>query len=288
MEDLGNKINMLDKKISDTLNNYVLKPSFAKGALHLLLILYAAHIAPMPPKPVLDLFDNGFFKLFVFSMILWSAQFSPSTSILISLAFLVTMNYATTGKLWEHMENTQASSDSSSLNAPSKDLAMTAASSKVEGQMQMSPTVTTMVQDSKTTIITPSVVDGKLVNPTVVVAPAVVQKDGQVIVVKPDVSTMDVKSGASATPSATATQDASATDKTQTEPPKTQETQDEKETCYSSRKFDLSNLKSFNEFEMDLKPYTEDANDGDTTVAEQWQKEHSAQSSDSAPVPVNN
>ncbi len=83
-------------------------PTIIKGLVHLLLVLYVVRLAPQPPKPVLDLFENVYFKLFIFSLVLWTAQFSPSTSILISLAFLVTMNYVNTGKVWEFLENVPA------------------------------------------------------------------------------------------------------------------------------------------------------------------------------------
>lgn len=83
----------------------VMKPTFVKAIVHLLLVLYAARIAPKLPRPVYDLFENQYFKLFIFSLILWTAQFSPSISILISLAFIMTMNYANKQPIWEFMEN---------------------------------------------------------------------------------------------------------------------------------------------------------------------------------------
>lgn len=83
----------------------VMKPTFVKAIIHLLLVLYAARIAPRLPRSVYDLFENQYFKLFIFSLILWTAQFSPSISILISLAFIMTINYANRQPIWEFMEN---------------------------------------------------------------------------------------------------------------------------------------------------------------------------------------
>jgi len=83
----------------------VMKPTFVKAIVHLLLVLYAARIAPKLPRPVYDLFENQYFKLFILSLILWTAQFSPSISILISLAFIMTINYANKQPIWEFMEN---------------------------------------------------------------------------------------------------------------------------------------------------------------------------------------
>lgn len=100
-----NYVGNFDTGLNTILNDYVKKPTMIRGLVHLLLILYVARLAPTPPKAVLQLFDNVYFKLFIFSLVLWTAQFSPSTSILIALAFMVTVNYTTTGKLWEMMDN---------------------------------------------------------------------------------------------------------------------------------------------------------------------------------------
>lgn len=97
-------INKVDEQVNQVLKT-VTKPNVVKGLIHLLLILYAARLAPMLPEPVMKLFDNAYFKLLVFSMILWTAQFSPSISILIALSFMITVNYATNKPLWEFLEN---------------------------------------------------------------------------------------------------------------------------------------------------------------------------------------
>lgn len=104
---MENIIQTVDTNLNNILDNFVKKPTLIRGAVHLLLMLYAAKLAPTPPKVVLDLFDNVYFKLFAFSLILWTARFSPSTSILLALAFMVTINYSTTGKIWEMLENTE-------------------------------------------------------------------------------------------------------------------------------------------------------------------------------------
>jgi hypothetical protein len=105
MDTIKMSVDAFDNKVGSVLSNYMEKPTLVKGVVHLLLMLYVARIAPIPPKIVLDLFANIYFKLFIFSVVLWTAQFSPSTSILIALAFLVTINYTTTGKLWEMLDN---------------------------------------------------------------------------------------------------------------------------------------------------------------------------------------
>lgn len=104
-------VNTFDNQLSTLLNEYVKKPTLIRGIVHLLLILYVARLAPSLPKEVLVLFENQYFKLFVFSLVLWTAQFSPSTSILIALAFMVTVNYSTNKSLWEFLENVEVETD---------------------------------------------------------------------------------------------------------------------------------------------------------------------------------
>ncbi|NBP13180.1 hypothetical protein EBU95_02145 [bacterium] len=99
-------IKKFDNQVNEIFEGIVKKPEYVRGALHLLLILYAAKIAPVLPNHILSLFDNAYFKLFVFSLILWTAQFSPSTAILISLSFMISVNLLNNKKAWEFMENT--------------------------------------------------------------------------------------------------------------------------------------------------------------------------------------
>jgi hypothetical protein len=75
-----------------------------KGLAHLFLILYAARLAPELPKAVLDLFTNGYFKLFIYVLILYTANVNPTTALLIAIAFMVTLNVANQKKMFEMME----------------------------------------------------------------------------------------------------------------------------------------------------------------------------------------
>ena len=97
-------IKKLDNGINSILSTLIKEPTLIRGAIHLLLMLYAARIAPKLPDAVLALFENQYFKLFVFSLILWTAQFSPSTSLLIAIAFMVSINYVNQKPLWEFMD----------------------------------------------------------------------------------------------------------------------------------------------------------------------------------------
>jgi hypothetical protein len=92
--------NSLDQALKE-----VMQPTFVRGIVHLLLALYVVRLAPELPKSVTEIFNNQYAKLFVFALVLWTAQFSPSTAIMISLAFMVSVNYAMNKPLWEFMEN---------------------------------------------------------------------------------------------------------------------------------------------------------------------------------------
>ena len=100
-------IKTFDKTLDNLLVSSIQKTDVIRGLVHLLLALYVARLAPSLPKQVLILFENQYFKLFVFSLILWTAQFSPSTAIMISLAFIITINYANQKPLWEFLENVE-------------------------------------------------------------------------------------------------------------------------------------------------------------------------------------
>ncbi len=76
-----------------------------KGLAHLFLILYATRLAPELPKVVLDLFTNGYFKLFIYVLILYTANVNPTTALLIAIAFMVTLNLANQKKMFEMMED---------------------------------------------------------------------------------------------------------------------------------------------------------------------------------------
>lgn len=185
-------VKSFDDNLDKVLNQFVKKPTLIRGVVHLLLILYAARLAPMLPKVVLNLFENSYFKLFIFSLILWTSQFSPSTALLIAVGFMVTMNYINKKPLWEFLENT----DTSAPTAPTKNVAVESAVAIVEQQTQKTPVVQAVAQQENTIVIQPTIIDtpqGKtVVNPTIVVAPAVVETEsGEKVLVKPDVTVVE-------------------------------------------------------------------------------------------------
>ena len=112
METVNTAVKTFDTTVSSTLQRLE-QPVIVRALVTLFLMLYAARIAPAPPQVILDLFGNFYFRLFIFTLILWTAQLSPSTAILIALAFLITINYSNSGKLFEPLENTPATPEES-------------------------------------------------------------------------------------------------------------------------------------------------------------------------------
>ena len=106
-------INSFDNSVNSTFEQYLTKPTIVRAAIHLLLVLYIVQLAPVPPPQVLVLFTNVYFKIAMFVLVLWTAQFSPSISILVALAFMATINYSTRGKfgingIYEMLDNVPA------------------------------------------------------------------------------------------------------------------------------------------------------------------------------------
>lgn len=195
---MENYVKNFDDTLNGVLNKYARKPTLVRGVIHLLLMLYVVRLAPTLPQPVMNLFDNAYFKLFIFSMVLWTAQFSPSTSLLIALAFMITVNYANKKPLWEFLENVDV--------APSKNDALNATATAVDQQVNSTMVVSSVEQNKDTIVVQPSIVNTPngptVVNPTVVVAPAVVATtSGEKVVIQPDVTVVDppAQSGDSAT-----------------------------------------------------------------------------------------
>ncbi len=244
-------VQQLDNTLNQALNTFIRKPTLIRGAIHLLLILYAARLAPSLPKQVLQLFENAYFKLFVFSLILWTAQFSPSTSILIALSFLITTNFINQRPLWEFLDN--VSDPTEAPLAPSKEVAVDSVVAVVEAQSANTPVVTSIAQKQETIVVQPMVVDTPqgpaLVNPTIVVAPAVVEnKDGEKVVVKPDVTVVEAPQTlepASSPESSPAPAPESSTLAPAPPAPEAPTSEEAKFGCYPLRRYDMTKVNAY-------------------------------------------
>jgi len=233
------QVQKIDAQVENVMSTFLKKPTLVKGVIYLVLMLYAARVAPKPPQAVLDLFENQYFKLFFFALILWTAQFSPSTSLLIAISFLITMNYFGEKALWEFMENV----DSNGMpTAPSKEVAMETSAAIVENQVQETPIVQTVTQEQEAIVIQPTVEGTTVEVPTVVVAPVVVSNEnGEKVLITPEVTLLEVKAPAP-TPAPEVPESAPTvvTEKISEEAPKVEDAG-----CYPIRKFDMSNVMGY-------------------------------------------
>lgn len=190
------QLKYIDNTISNALSSVLEKPTLIRGVIHLLLILYSARLAPQLPDQVLELFKNSYFKMFIFSLILWTSQFSPSISILIAVSFMITMNFINNKPLLEFMDNVDM--------APTKDLAISSAMASTQPVMA-NHVVDLIGQHDSTQIVQPKIVqtsDGKAVmNPSVVIAPLVVtSSSGQSMTITPSVTILAPKNNSAASP----------------------------------------------------------------------------------------
>lgn len=236
-------IKNVDNYINSILTDYVKKPDIIRAIIHLLLVLYAAKLAPSLPPQVAAIFENSYFRLFMYALILWTAQFSPSTSLLIAISFMVTVNYINKKPLWEFMENTEMTSPEMPTIAPTKETAVLSSAAIVQNQMEQTPVVESVSTPSSTVVIQPTVVQTTegptVVTPNVVVAPAVVSTPfGETIVIKPDVTVVEATPAPTAAPVAT---EAVAPAPVVEAPAATEAEQG----CYPLRRYDMSKVSAF-------------------------------------------
>jgi hypothetical protein len=185
------QLKYIDNSIENVFGSVLKKPTLIRGVIHLLLILYAARLAPQLPDQVLELFKNSYFKMFIFSLILWTSQFSPSISILIAVSFMITINFINNKPLLEFMDNVDV--------APTKDLAVNAAMASTQPIMADNVVHLISQQDS-TSIVQPKIVQTSggqaVINPSVVIAPLVVtSSSGQSMTITPAVTILTPKNG---------------------------------------------------------------------------------------------
>jgi hypothetical protein len=102
METVGNQFNAIVNRINSVLQQglYVVDENeFLSNALLVLLVMYAALVAPNLSENVASIFDNVFFRLFVFFIIAFTATTNPSVAILLAICTLVSLHTLTSHKV---------------------------------------------------------------------------------------------------------------------------------------------------------------------------------------------
>lgn len=172
IKDVDTNVNKIMKDIT--------RPELIKGLLHLVLVMYASNLAPPLPSFIVPLLGNQYFRLLIFSLILWTSQFSPSTAILISITFVVVLNLANKKPAWEFLENTISTSKTEKA---------------LSSQIANTPIVTSVERSGNSIIVKPTIIDTpsgqKVINPNVIISPAVVSdSSGQKVLINPTVSSV--------------------------------------------------------------------------------------------------
>ena len=110
---------------------------FLTAFVQLFLIVYSAHIAQRLPKDVQLMFMNSYFRFAVFFLILYLSKYSPSTAILVAIAFVLSINYINTGRI-EFMENVIPVGTSGPMvpMVITESLVLTPSSAQIEAQNQ--------------------------------------------------------------------------------------------------------------------------------------------------------
>lgn len=81
----------ISKRTEDFIQPVMNNPYFM-AILKITLTLYAVHIAPNPPDFMKDLFKNTYFKMLALTFILYISQMDFQLSIILAVAFVVSMN----------------------------------------------------------------------------------------------------------------------------------------------------------------------------------------------------
>ena len=79
------------EKTLQPLNNF-LRNEYVTGVVALFVVLYASNVAPRLPDVVIDLFNNPIFRVFVLFLVAYVANKNPAVALLVSIAFVVTLN----------------------------------------------------------------------------------------------------------------------------------------------------------------------------------------------------
>lgn len=70
----------------------VLRNPYAMAAIKILIVLYAAHMAPRPPVAVSNVFQNTFFKIFALFVIVYLSEKDFQLAVIFSVVFVLGLN----------------------------------------------------------------------------------------------------------------------------------------------------------------------------------------------------
>ena len=103
-----NSINTIVKKLSrsfgssEKLLNNILKGPYVYGFVVLIIGIYGPRLSPRLPRSVRDLFNNGFFRFVVLTLVVYLTNKNLYLALTVSIAFILLLNLANSLEVEEH------------------------------------------------------------------------------------------------------------------------------------------------------------------------------------------
>lgn len=99
-----NQINIMLQNLATNFDNLMLNSYFSTIVI-IFLTVYASFASPKLPNYVKKLFDNSIFKIIIISFIGYRANKDPQLSLIIAIAFIVTLNFLSEKETKESFQN---------------------------------------------------------------------------------------------------------------------------------------------------------------------------------------
>lgn len=113
----------LSQQFDNTVNgwmSFVDNNPYISGALSLFLVMYAGLAAPKLPESIAKLFDNAWFRLVVFFLIIYSAKKNPTVAIIAAVGLMISMQTLSKLKIGKMMM--ASAQQAEQMGAPEEEL----------------------------------------------------------------------------------------------------------------------------------------------------------------------
>ena len=110
MSGYNNLIDSFDASVNNAMS-IVDNNKYLSTGLALFLVLYAVLAAPKLPTYIARLFDNTFFKIFIFFLIAYSAHKDPTVAIIAAIGVMVSLHTLNRIKVGDRVMNMMQSEE---------------------------------------------------------------------------------------------------------------------------------------------------------------------------------
>lgn len=101
--------------------DFVFNNKYSATVVTIILISYAALTRPELPKPIIALFENPIFRIFILSLIVYRGNKDPRFSIIVATGFTIIMDIISKKKIFDTFTNVNDVDDSYDMNTPPMD-----------------------------------------------------------------------------------------------------------------------------------------------------------------------